>query len=65
MRYLVWVVAGALIVAGLVCLSMAPAAMAGYPMGAFIHSFVVVCFWTMVPVLFLGLAYYMVTRKKK
>ncbi|WP_134703395.1 hypothetical protein [Ammoniphilus sp. YIM 78166] len=65
MKYLVRAVAGSLIVAGLICLSMAPAAMAGFPMGTFIHSFVVVCFWTAVPVLILGLLYYMVTRKKK
>ncbi len=64
MNYLVWAVAGSLIVAGLICLSMAPAAMADYPMGTFIHSFVVVCFWTAVPLLTLGFVYYVVTRKK-
>ncbi len=65
MKYLVWFMAGILIVAGLLCLSIAPTVMAGYPIWVMIHSFVTVCFWTVVPIATIGLLYFLLTRKKE
>lgn len=58
------VIAGTLIVAGLLCLSMAPSAMMGSHT-PFIHSLLTVCLWTAIPLVVIGLLYVLFLRKKK
>ncbi|MEW9668058.1 hypothetical protein [Ammoniphilus sp. 3BR4] len=64
MRHLEWLIAGILIILGLLCLSMAPTAMMGSSMGAFFHSLISVCLWTAIPLLLFGGFYLFYIRKK-
>lgn len=64
MRHLEWLIAGILIVLGLLCLSMAPTAMMGSSMGGFFDSLISVCLWTAVPLLLLGSFYWFYIKKK-
>lgn len=61
-----WLLAGLLIIMGLVCLTASASTMGGaVSTGGFLKNFLQLCLWMGLPVLVIGVIYLVVLKKKK
>lgn len=66
MKKIEWVLAGMLISMGLICLTASAATMGGAgSVSGILRTFLEICLWMGLPVLVIGIIYFLFLRKKK